>query len=246
MFVTSPSVRAVAWLMTGVTIGGAAIFILIAGLDPAHFESLTRKDAEGDTGLVEHLTVLCLIPAILASIYALVRWQDRLPSRLLVVWLTLWIAACVYFAGEEASWGQWYFGYETPEVIAQLNDQDEFNLHNMSSWLDQKPRAMVKTFIIVAGLLVPVWLWFRRDNQPPLVARYASLVYWVIAPPMCWVAAAIVLGQRIGSWIDLPLMQRVGTSEFRELGIAWFLSLYLLSFVVRMRAPTADLYGRSG
>ena len=29
-----------------------------------------------------------------------------------------------------------WFGWETPEYIARINDQGETSLHNMSSWLD--------------------------------------------------------------------------------------------------------------
>src|SRR3546814_4167282 len=52
-------------------------------------------------------------------------------------------------AGEEASWGQHYAGWLTPDNWQALNDQGETNLHNTSSWLDQKPRTLLEIGVIV-------------------------------------------------------------------------------------------------
>src|SRR3546814_4054045 len=64
-------------------------------------------------------------------------------------------------AGEEASWGQHYAGWLTPENWQALNDQGETNLHNTSSWLDQKPRTLLEIGVIVGGILIPL-LALRR------------------------------------------------------------------------------------
>ena len=44
-----------------------------------------------------------------------------------------WFLALLFlFAfGEEISWGQRIFNFETPEIIKKINIQDEFNLHNL-------------------------------------------------------------------------------------------------------------------
>jgi len=47
---------------------------------------------------------------------------------------------CIVAAGEEMSWGQRIFNFQTPDFIARANRQSEFNLHNLfvlsggSSW----------------------------------------------------------------------------------------------------------------
>src|SRR3546814_9825984 len=61
----------------------------------------------------------------------------------------------------EASWGQHYAGWLTPENWQALNDQGETNLHNTSSWLDQKPRTLLEIGVIVGGILIPM-LALRR------------------------------------------------------------------------------------
>jgi hypothetical protein len=50
-------------------------------------------------------------------------------------WLLVLSAICFIAAGEEISWGQRLFAIETPEIIANLNLQNELNLHNLK-WLD--------------------------------------------------------------------------------------------------------------
>ncbi len=39
--------------------------------------------------------------------------------------------AMAFAAGEEISWGQRIFGFSTPDFLADINDQQEFNLHNI-------------------------------------------------------------------------------------------------------------------
>lgn len=63
---------------------------------------------------------------------------------------------CGVIAGEECSWGQHLFGWSTPDGWSELNDQQETNLHNIGSWADQKPRALVELSVIVFGIAWPV------------------------------------------------------------------------------------------
>jgi hypothetical protein len=233
---TPTTPRSAAAISTALTVAGFGTFALIAAVDPAQFDHLARKDNFANTGLIEHLTVGVLIPGILAAIYALIRFRRLLPTRWAQLWLVLWTLACIYFAGEECSWGQWYLEFETPEQLTTLNDQGEFNFHNMSSWLDQKPRTLVEVFVVVAGLLIPIVLLLRRETTKPDRAGFIrSHLSWTLAPAMCWAAAGVFLLQRIASKLDHPWLDRMGTSEFRELGVAWFLALYLVSYWLRLR-----------
>lgn len=228
--------------VNGFTLAGFGACAVIAWRNPTLFDRLSSKDALGTTGLFEHLTVIVLLPGIVAAGMALLLWRNLFPVRWLGVWLLMWTLACVYFAGEECSWGQWYFAFETPDAFDEFNDQREMNLHNISSWLDQKPRLLVELFIITAGLLVPVIFQVRRSasatchrfRSSNLPLRGATILPWIVAPSMCWSAALFVLLQRTATLSNRPLMQRLGDSEFRELGIAWFLGLYLLSYAVRL------------
>jgi hypothetical protein len=215
-------------------------FVFAALFSPDLYEDLSRQDNLESTGIIEHLTVIVLIPGILAALFALVRFRDRFPSRLHAGWLLMWTLACIYFAGEECSWGQWYFGFETPDFIEEINTQDEFNLHNTSSWLNQKPRAAVEAFVVIAGLTVPVLAVRGR------LRALAGLSWpaWVLAPAMCWAAAAYFVLVRMLDWIDRFGIPTVD-AELRELSVAWFLALYLISYPLRLARSAGTTPTRS-
>ncbi|WP_025896830.1 hypothetical protein [Sneathiella glossodoripedis] len=123
---------------------GVPPFFLVAVLGVRWlFPEFAANHLNGETGIIENLTVVILIPAILLAGY-IASNRRHLPENWMWYWYMLLGLACLYFAGEEASWGQHWFGWETPESMKKLNDQGETNFHNMSSWLDQKPRLLVE------------------------------------------------------------------------------------------------------
>jgi len=157
------------------TLLAAAALFAACAVDVELHEDLTRKDGPDGAGLVENLTVVVLIPGILARALALSRMRRRGMSIELRGWLTAWTLALIHFAGEECSWGRWWFGWATPDVIARLNDHDETNFHNLSSWLDQQPRFVVELFIIVARLVRPYTTLDKRDaQQSPQTSLHGS------------------------------------------------------------------------
>jgi hypothetical protein len=204
--------------------------LVYAWLDPNGFAGKLTKD--NPTGAVfESLTFIILIPGIFFGLYAFRYYRDRLPHPILGYWVLLWSLACIYFAGEEVSWGQWFFGWDTPEFIAGLNDQGETNLHNVSSWLDQKPRLLVELFIFVAGFLVPLW---RVLGTRKSIGGFAW-EDWIYAPNALLVAGMMFVTVKIADWLPEPVFGNLGDSELCEFVIAWFLMWYLIFYAVRLR-----------
>lgn len=114
--------------------------------------------AVSENGLIE---LLEFAVAALAFIFGVLTFLglDFKTQKLLKIWIGLGTLGCLYIAGEEISWGQWFLGWSTPEGWQGLNDQNETNLHNISSWLDQKPRLLLEIGIVTGGLILP---WLRR------------------------------------------------------------------------------------
>lgn len=178
----------------------------------------------GELGFTELATVVLLLPAVGMAARACLRATDPL----LRGWFALMALGCLYFAGEEASWGQHLLQWQTPEAIAALNDQAETNLHNMSSWADQKPRLLLELWIVIGGLFVATARWFRsttfESSRPghwfwpwPEVITSAALAFAVRWP------------ERIASWRDEapPLLFNYRLSESQEFYFAWFLLIFI-------------------
>ena len=103
-----------------------------------------------ETGVVENLTVLLLLVSLGVTIRVLYRFHKEL-HYIPRIFLLLYCLGCVYFAGEEASWGQHWFGWETGDFFHSINDQQETNFHNTSIYLDRLPKAIVSLLIFIGG-----------------------------------------------------------------------------------------------
>ena len=128
-----------------------------------------------------------------------------------------------YISGEEISWGQHVLNWSTPEYWSSINDQNETNLHNTSSWLDQKPRILLFVGIVAAGLLVPLLRRFRPDVLP---ARFAA---FYPSDTLSVAALGVLLPYTIQEiaehFMHGGVFARV--SEVQEVYMYYFVSLYL-------------------
>ncbi len=166
--------------------------------------------------------------AALACLMA-VRMVFQLQDRLLKGLMLCVALGCIYIAGEEISWGQWVFGWITPEFWQQVNDQSETNLHNTSAWLDQKPRLLLFIGIMAAGLLIPALRrWWPSKLPPRLAVLYPSDLLVVTA---LGVSIPYFI-QDVAESLGLHPFERV--SEVQELYMYYFILLYLVDFHKRV------------
>ncbi len=188
-----------------------------------------------ESGFFEHGTVLVLLIGVAAGAYAVA--MGSFLQLWLRGWILAWTLASFYFAGEEASWGQHYFGWQTPELFDKINKQDETNFHNTSSWLNMKPRTGVELWMLVGGVVVPL---LRSRN---LLTRNAVAVwFWPTLAGITTVAAnfllricdAVALSTEKGSRFHAVFFE-LGNSEPREFFIALFLSIWLCGIGLGVR-----------
>jgi hypothetical protein len=179
-------------------------------------------------GLAEHGTVAVLLPAILLGCLAAIRvFRD---DALLAAWLAVWTLGALSFALEEASGGQWYFGWETPEYFKDHNKQQETNLHNTFSWLNRPPRRLLEAWIVVMGVVYPTVMLIRRKAWPH--GRF----WWVFPTVACLPTASIYLALRIARWFPAGHFRSV---ELREYYIGLFVAIFIASLWWRCRhSPT--------
>ncbi|HCU91152.1 MAG TPA: hypothetical protein DGR97_14470 [Gammaproteobacteria bacterium] len=185
---------------------------------------------DGELGLIELATPGVAIAGVIVG-FLLLRRPSLLPTRRIRTWVLMVSLGCVYFAGEELSWGQHLFGWSTPAYLEEVNDQEETNLHNISSWFDQKPRMLLELWVLIGGV---VWPLLHR----PGATTVGSDSYWfwptIEALPSAALAILIRLPERLKSLFDieqLPLELRF--SEPQEYYFALFLFIYLASILRR-------------
>ena len=142
-----------------------AILLFTSGLvlyahnqEPSLLYRVTRED-----GPIENATVLAML-----FLAAMIPWRLKRPSQAelppmyrLAAWALAFLA--LLGAGEEVSWGQRIFGFETGETMSRINLQKETNLHNLI------PGELFNGLIIftVGILLVLIPFVMRRRAEPP-------------------------------------------------------------------------------
>lgn len=241
---TTASRRLPAWLWIGVPLAAAPMQIAAKLVG----EDFYRRTMRGETGLVENLTVLALIVAIVT---ALRLWTRRglVASRAFGPFCLVMAAGCFFFAGEEASWGQHWFGFEVPEEIAARNDQGELNLHNdplFEKLLDQPPRLALTLFALVGGVLMPL----RRRREGRELPRFdqpgrAGIGGWIWPTVECLPAGLMVvtvsLPKKIAETLlgEEPVWMDFSAGETKELCLGLFLMIYLVVLLRELRATEA-------
>lgn len=193
-----------------------------------------------ERGFGENLTaVMFLLSAGLAVMLARTEGVREVQWLRVAFWALA--AAAIFVAGEEASWGQHFFGWGTPEWVADLNKQQETNLHNMAERaLDQKPRAFAAAAILVGGCLVPLLRargWLRWMDRWRVLAWLIPEV--TLAPTAVFVFAPRIF-DRIQVWFDTTLPPPFDIStrhhqEMQETFIAMTVFVYLLTLALRVR-----------
>ncbi len=193
---------------------------------------------ESEQGVIENATVLVLFAGITCGLVAYGH-RASFPDRRLRRFLLGLIAITVLFAGEEMSWGQHWLGWQTPEAIAAVNRQGEFNLHNLGKfWTSRLPRTVAGLVVIGAGVLFP--LWQRRYGE--IFTSPADWRYWALPPKTIVPVASLVLAttvlDRFIVWTDLDSHPPfdIDLPELQEFYIAMFLYLYAYAVLRRLRA----------
>jgi len=191
-----------------------------------------------ELGIIENLTFASLVVAVIAGLAYL---RSGASFKLMKTWMLIFIAGCIYFAGEEVSWGQHYFGWSTPESWNELNNQQETNLHNTSPLFDQIPRAILSIVALIGGVIIPL---YRRSKKH--VLSKDSFFDWFLPTLVCLPSAALSL---LVSWhekfyeifgLTIPELLDIRAGEVKECMLAIYLMVYSLSIWFRNRNVNRD------
>ncbi|MEZ4940047.1 MAG: hypothetical protein R3D58_04215 [Saprospiraceae bacterium] len=136
------------------SIVGVIIFSMVFNKVPAIY---------GEDGLLENATALFAFSSGIIFLY-LVRYFNKPVQKF---YLYAFGAATILFAGEEISWGQRIFGWETPAYLMEKNIQQESNLHNLfNNYFDG-------AYLLLTGALATIF--FYRKQLKKFLARIPHL-----------------------------------------------------------------------
>ena len=116
-------------LGTLLSIAVVAVFVVLAEFDADSLVKITRED-----GPIENFTAIFFgIASGFFLIFAIRSDFLKAGPRSGYLMTIGWILLMFIFMGEEISWGQRIFNIATPEKLAEINEQNEINIHNIES-----------------------------------------------------------------------------------------------------------------
>ncbi len=233
------------WLWLGAPLG----ILLILWATPLLGREVWELLIPNEIGLLEIGTVVMLVPAVVMC-GLIFRRRRRLPRGVGWFFLLLGLAG-LYFAGEEISWGQTYFQWETPERFAEVNKQHETNLHNIYGWdiLNNVPRQGMLALTVLGGIVLPLCL-ARRLRA---LRRKRRAIGWLCPDwrlvPAAAVAALSTVPEKLydrfvkdapgiaewprDSYAYMAFVDPAG--EFKEFAFAMVILLFVLNTYQRVR-----------
>jgi hypothetical protein len=197
-------------------------------------DGVYRALVRSELGLVELGTVAMLVGALAIAVRLFLA-RKTLPAPWLGTWMGLFALGALYFAGEEASWGQHYFGWSTPEALAAVNAQEETNIHNISGVFDQLPRNLLTLAVAVGGIVLPIVRRRREGAWVPARGELEWLLPTVVCLPTAVLATAVSLPEKLfeSAGHEVPALIEISPGESKEYYFGLFLLLYTLSLARR-------------
>lgn len=132
------------WVMIGLT-AGSVILEATGGRWLPHF---ILAALPGEDRLIEWLQFVFFLAGS-GHAFLLVKGGEGLPR---LTWAVIGLGL-LFIAGEEISWGQRFLRFETPENLAAINLQQEFNLHNIGGFIFDH---MFTLMFLVWGIALPI------------------------------------------------------------------------------------------
>lgn len=152
-------------------------------------EIFWKEFFRGETGILDRGEAILWLPVIGLSVLAFLRRYRREGLSLGALWHLGLALLCTFLLGEEISWGQHVFGFESSARMMQINAQAESNVHNLN--------LSLLFGIPLDSALYPVFSNFNHILNP---AYYLfACILWICIP-----VAKSRLGWRTLAWVPAP------------------------------------------
>lgn len=190
----------------------------------------------GEDGFAESLQVLFYAVTMVMSLVVTRRRAQG--GEKLIAWLYLGLSLALFFLiGEELSWGQRIFGWQTAEAYAEINKQAETNLHNVYGV--GTTFKWVQLLVGAYGTLLPlvIWRWGVPDRWRKLAA--AIVPHYTLIPYF----AMLFIWRFYRNLLDPPKAFYFVVAEYNEvleLVLALGFALFLVFQLRRPDSMTSD------
>jgi len=193
-----------------------------------------------ENGFIETVQAIFLLSAFFVIINCIKTTKVKNEKKILLI-------ICIglfYYFGEEISWGQHYLDFNTPKSLINLNNQKEFNLHNISNLFDQLPRAFVFMFcgfnfifIIIHKKIFKKSLKFSKFILPNNNLSFISILLLIISfPDFVNDKFDLNLGKHIGNyWYEIITLNYIRFSELQELVFSFYFLNYSLALKYKLK-----------
>ncbi len=193
-----------------------------------------------EAGALEHATVIFSVIGFVIALL-IVKNRKDCPRPWMGFLMLFFALGFFYIAGEETSYGQHLFLWDTPGWLAEANRQNETNLHNLHLSLDRIPKTIIGVGIVLSGLLWPIysrvrkvkitdsagdfyWLW------PTAIVRVTAVAFLIV-----WLLDRLMVSTNLISGEGYS----IGFQEHREMIMVYFLLLYCASIYARLKERKA-------
>ncbi len=139
-------------------------FVVWALADNTSLYAWTREDRMIESATAVLFGLASVGFALVAARSDFLKEKQNRPRYVMTV---CWALLMFVFMGEEISWGQRLFGFETPEGLARINKQNEVNLHNIvvvDTLLGGKYRYL-SMMMLTTGLFLPLFAATRFGKR---------------------------------------------------------------------------------
>lgn len=152
------------------------IYLFIVSTQEYFGDALTKED-----GIIEYLGSLFLLLSSI-TFFKMYQKSANQENRFLGILrkknIYFLLLAIVFFFGfgEEISWGQRIFDWNTPEALAEVNAQDETNIHNLQffvSWTEDNERKDFWALLLSMERMFSLF-WLMFCVVCPLVYRFSA------------------------------------------------------------------------
>lgn len=111
-----------------------------------------------EDGIYESVAAVACIITALALFWTGIKTAHT--NKLVLFWLMSFSFTLFFLGGEEISWGQRLIGFDTPESIANVNYQNEFNVHNLTLIQDHNNQISVylAKLLVLYLVMFPLFL----------------------------------------------------------------------------------------